>query len=255
MADLSRIGVAIDADLLAQFDRSIADCGYGSRSEAFRDVVRDALISQAASADETPVVGTITLVHDHHQRMLSDRLTEDRHAHHRARWLWGLGLLLLVAGPIALTAGAYHVSLADLVGLLVSGATPAPATNTHESVAAAVVWNLRMPRVLLPIVVGGALAASSGPPGEVRVEVRNTGSHLEPAALERIFDRFYRGDPARQRATGGTGLGLVIVKHLVEAHGGRVWARSDQDSVTVGFVLSCVPAEDSVGPADACHNA
>jgi two-component system sensor histidine kinase BaeS len=105
------------------------------------------------------------------------------------------------------------------------------------------------------VTAAAAPAASGGPRGEVRVEVRNTGSHLEPAALERIFDRFYRGDPARQRATGGTGLGLAIVKHLVEAHGGRVWARSDQDSVTVGFALSCVPAEGSVGPADECHNA
>jgi signal transduction histidine kinase len=74
-------------------------------------------------------------------------------------------------------------------------------------------------------------------PGEVIVEVRNSGSGLEPGQLARIFDRFYRTDPARQRVTGGTGLGLAIVKHLVEAHGGRVWARSDGDSVTVGFSL------------------
>ena len=74
-------------------------------------------------------------------------------------------------------------------------------------------------------------------------------------SLARVFDRFYRADPSRQRTTGGTGLGLAIVKHLVEAQGGRVWAASDEDSVTVGFALSCVPAEDSVGPADECHHA
>jgi len=84
MADLSRIGVAIDAELLAQFDRLIGERGYGSRSEAFRDMVRDALINQAAAADETPVVGTITLVYDHHQRMLSDRLTSAQHEFHHA---------------------------------------------------------------------------------------------------------------------------------------------------------------------------
>jgi CopG family transcriptional regulator, nickel-responsive regulator len=84
MADLSRIGIAIDADLLAEFDRLIGERGYGSRSEAFRDMIRDALINQAAAADDTPVVGTITLVYDHHQRRLSDRLTAAQHAFHHA---------------------------------------------------------------------------------------------------------------------------------------------------------------------------
>jgi CopG family nickel-responsive transcriptional regulator len=84
MADLSRIGVAIDADLLEQFDHLIAQRGYGSRSEAFRDMIRDALIAQAAADDRTPVVGTITLVYDHHQRLLSDRLTAAQHEFHHA---------------------------------------------------------------------------------------------------------------------------------------------------------------------------
>jgi CopG family transcriptional regulator, nickel-responsive regulator len=84
MADLSRIGIAIDADLLAEFDHLIDERGYGSRSEAFRDMIRDALINQAAAADDTPVVGTITLVYDHHQRLLSDRLTAAQHEFHHA---------------------------------------------------------------------------------------------------------------------------------------------------------------------------
>lgn len=84
MADLSRIGIAIDADLLAEFDHLIGQRGYGSRSEAFRDMIRDALINQAAAADETPVVGTITLVYDHRQHLLSDRLTSAQHDFHHA---------------------------------------------------------------------------------------------------------------------------------------------------------------------------
>jgi signal transduction histidine kinase len=71
---------------------------------------------------------------------------------------------------------------------------------------------------------------------EVHVEVHNTGSSLTGEELARVFDRFYRADPARQRATGGSGLGLAIVKHLVEAQGGRVWARRG-DGVTFGFSL------------------
>lgn len=84
MADLSRIGVAIEADLLAQFDRLIEERGYGSRSEAFRDLIRDALINRAAANDRTPVVGTVTLVYDHHRRLLSDRLTAAQHESHDA---------------------------------------------------------------------------------------------------------------------------------------------------------------------------
>jgi signal transduction histidine kinase len=72
---------------------------------------------------------------------------------------------------------------------------------------------------------------------EVSIEVHNTGSTLDDPQLAHVFDRFYRADPSRQRATGGTGLGLAIVKNLVEAQGGRVWARRDGGGVTFGFAL------------------
>jgi len=71
--------VAIDSSLLKQFDELIARRGYTNRSEAFRDLIRDRLIETAAERPETPVVGTVTLVYDHHVRMLSDRLTDMQH--------------------------------------------------------------------------------------------------------------------------------------------------------------------------------
>ncbi len=81
MSELSRIGVAIDSDLLEKFDQYIGGRGYTNRSEAFRDLIREALIEKTAERPDSPVVGTLTLVYDHHVRMLSDRLTAMQHDH------------------------------------------------------------------------------------------------------------------------------------------------------------------------------
>lgn len=79
---LCRIGVAIDADLMEKFDRHIEGRGYTNRSEAFRDLIRDELISQHSQPVGASVVGTLTLVYDHHVRTLSEKLTGMQHEHH-----------------------------------------------------------------------------------------------------------------------------------------------------------------------------
>jgi CopG family nickel-responsive transcriptional regulator len=84
MSDLSRIGVAIDAGLLDKFDRLIAQRGYTNRSEAFRDLIRDELVEKAWEAPESHVVGTVTLVYDHHVRLLNEKLTGIQHDFHRS---------------------------------------------------------------------------------------------------------------------------------------------------------------------------
>jgi CopG family nickel-responsive transcriptional regulator len=84
MSVLSRIGVAIDSELLKKFDRLITQRGYTNRSEAFRDLIRDELVERMWESPDSQVVGTITLVYNHHVRMLSEKLTDIQHDFHRS---------------------------------------------------------------------------------------------------------------------------------------------------------------------------
>ena len=83
MSGLSRIGVAIDTELLHKFDRLIAQRRYTNRSEAFRDLIRDELVEKTWESPDSQVVGTVTLVYDHHVRMLYEKLTDIQHDFHR----------------------------------------------------------------------------------------------------------------------------------------------------------------------------
>jgi CopG family nickel-responsive transcriptional regulator len=83
MGDLARIGIAIDSLLLRKFDALIEERGYTNRSEAFRDLIREELIEKSWEAPEADVVGTVTLVYDHHVRMLNEKLTDMQHDHHK----------------------------------------------------------------------------------------------------------------------------------------------------------------------------
>jgi PAS domain S-box-containing protein len=60
-----------------------------------------------------------------------------------------------------------------------------------------------------------------------RISVRDTGRGIEASLLPHVFERFHQGDSSTTRSVGGLGLGLAIVRHYVELHGGRVWAESD----------------------------
>src|SRR5205814_1577782 len=93
----------------------------------------------------------------------------------------------------------------------------------------------------------GRIQAGARRRGEgVELWVSDSGVGIEPEHLNRIFERFYKTDPSRAAGT-GTGLGLAIAKHLVLAHGGKIWAESAGRGYGSTFRVS-LPALSESGP-------
>ncbi|WP_031027242.1 sensor histidine kinase [Streptomyces sp. NRRL WC-3725] len=130
------------------------------------------------------------------------------------------GVRLVVAADPGLTVPADPVRLRQAVGNLVSNAirhTPPGGTVLLKAAG----------DLPVPAQTGRAAGAATtaGVPG-VRIEVSDTGSGIAPEDLPHVFDRFWRAEKSRSRQTGGSGLGLSIVRKLIEAHGGTVEAQS-----------------------------
>lgn len=94
---------------------------------------------------------------------------------------------------------------------------------------------------------GGAVTVRLGVVGDhVTIAVEDTGHGIEPDHLPHLFDRFYRTDWARARDSGGTGLGLPIVKEIAEAHGGAIMVSSQVDKGSVFTLRLPVPTRQTL---------
>lgn len=103
---------------------------------------------------------------------------------------------------------------------------------------------------------GEILVELSQGDAKVEVGVHDNGAGIPAAAIDRIFERFYRVDTARSRQEGGTGLGLAIVRHLVTSMGGEVWAESTLGLGTVmRFVLPTPQTSEAVERGSATTDA
>ena len=126
------------------------------------------------------------------------------------------------------------------VRLDVEAAADLPRVEVDPDRVAQVLGNL-LDNALRHTLPGGEVVVRLQPGAqrdEVRVTVSDTGSGIPEEHLPNIFERFYRADRARTRTGGGSGIGLAVVKQLVEAHGGRVWAESQPEEGTAfRFVL------------------
>ena len=84
---------------------------------------------------------------------------------------------------------------------------------------------------------GRVIVATARRPADIVVSVTNTGQGIPTAELPRVFERFYRVEKSRDQALGGAGIGLAIVKRLVELGGGQVGAESVADRTRFWFSL------------------
>jgi two-component system, OmpR family, sensor histidine kinase SenX3 len=115
---------------------------------------------------------------------------------------------------------------------IVTGGTPHLEVLGNEEQVMAAVANLVANAVSYSEPDATVLVSTKADEDMVELSVVDQGIGIPPGEIDRIFERFYRVDPARHRSTGGTGLGLSIVKHVAATHGGdvRVWSVEGQGS-------------------------
>jgi two-component system, OmpR family, phosphate regulon sensor histidine kinase PhoR len=170
----------------------------------------------------------LEIIRDHSSRL--DRLTDDL-----------LKLARIEAGKLELEF--FPVGLAELIegcaemtllkasrkqiALAIEVPSGLPALRGDASLLREVLQNLLDNAVQYTAAGGRISVIASASARDAVVSVTDTGIGIPLADQERIFERFYRVDAARSREAGGTGLGLSIAKHIVEAHGGRLWVESE----------------------------
>jgi PAS domain S-box-containing protein len=134
------------------------------------------------------------------------------------------------------------VALALDVGPLPGGPVVADPERLQQ-----IVWNLLANAIKFSN-QGGKVTVTLGAAGDrLRIEVRDEGVGIDPQRLPHVFERFWQADTASTRRHGGLGLGLAIVRHLVEMHGGRVTAASPGEGYGATFTVE-IPSR---GPQDA----
>lgn len=123
-------------------------------------------------------------------------------------------------------------------GVEVVASCTEPATAVADEFRIAQAMRNLLGNALKHTAQGKVVVAVEPAEGWTRVSVSDTGSGIPEKDLPYIFERFYRADEARSASTGGAGLGLAIVRRIVEDHGGQVFATSIEGvGSTVGFVL------------------
>jgi signal transduction histidine kinase len=182
----------------------------------------------------------------HEEAMLLNRLVDDLQELSLAE----AGQLRLVRQPVAPADVVHRATEAAGAQAAAKGVTlqtdlpqDLPLVNIDPQRIGQVLGNL-LSNALTHTPPGGEIVVVARPgESEVEISVSDTGEGIPPERLPYIFERFYRADKSRSRATGGTGLGLSIAKQLVEAHGGRISVASQVgQGTTFTFTLPVAEA-------------
>ncbi len=217
------------------------------------------LVAWAGHDLRTPLTSVTVIVEALADGLVTDPQTTDRYLQTAKRDLRVLSLLIddlsllaqIDAGGLQLTRrvdslGRLVSEVADSFSLRARQRAVHLVDETEEGLELLSFDALHMRRALSNLLDNAVRHAPEG--GTVRVETRSTtegarihvwndGPSIHPDDLPHVFDRFYRGDRSRSRATGGAGIGLAIAKAIVEAHGGAMTVESSQDQGTL-FVLT-----------------
>ncbi|HEU4835321.1 MAG TPA: ATP-binding protein [Pyrinomonadaceae bacterium] len=129
------------------------------------------------------------------------------------------------------------------------GAISADSARVHQ-----IIWNLLSNAVKFTPHNGKISVRVERNGSDARVTVRDTGQGIDPEFLPRVFDRFRQADSSTTRSFGGLGLGLAIVRHLVELHGGTVYAQSDGVGQGAMFTVTFPLLADRTEPVTVAHS-
>ena len=162
-------------------------------------------------------------------------------------WRAEAGQLVLRIEPVAVTALAsetierYAAPAAERgIGLRLEGDSGLPTVNADRDRLVQVLDNLLSNAIRYTADGTTVTVRLRAAPDEVVLSVVDRGPGLTAAQRERVFERFYRADPSRSRALGGSGIGLAIARALVELMGGRIWAESEGPGAGATFNVALV---------------
>jgi signal transduction histidine kinase len=226
-------------ELAASFNRMSADLAHSAelRRQMTADVAHELrtplslIMGYTEALSDGKLQGspeTFDILHEEAQRL--SRLVDDL----RTLSLADAGELSLtrrLAAPQALLerAAAAHAAQAQQqsVSLQVEVEQDLPEVEVDPDRIAQVLDNLVSNALRYTPAGGGIVLSAVQQPGSLYIHVRDNGDGIDPEELPHIFERFYRGDKARQKREGESGLGLAIARSLVQAHGGSISATSE----------------------------
>jgi signal transduction histidine kinase len=236
------------ASLARTFNEMARQLQAADQKQRELDLLRRNLIAWAGHDLRTPLASIQAIVEALADGVVQDPDTVDRYLHTAQREIRSLSLLIddlfelaqLEAGGLRLEIGPNALSdlLSDTIesfselamrqGVALEGSAD-PGVDPVDMDAQ------QIGRVLANLVSNGLRHTPPGgtvrvqataTTGGVQVEIQDTGEGIDAQDLPHVFERFYRGEKSRSRATGGAGLGLAISKGIVEAHGGQIGAES-----------------------------